>query len=472
MNMDGRSGEIDEIYSQITKLEETHQYGTYEYRRLVELHDEKVEELNLKNGFQPAAPAKTWSRDWSKQRKHVSQSLLTKKEVSQHCKDELKSELSKCSEKLEDEKGDEYTCECKEINNEGEYKDVLQEAKFAQDTLLTQQNEPAAQALMNQIEKWHQCKDQDAPAIDKKGHICVKLLRDNADVDGTENHKCYFARVDDHGGLSHFAEPIKIHLMAANNHCAGAEDEEVNLRDADESLRQKLDNADLIHAYYAERLELDVKDIAPFTLNMHKINKLAIVSAQGVVIGSEMPVITDGVLVHKWSSLQSVFVGSADIREQLPDDSNRFDQIDADFKALQGVSQGVLVVITSCNNEDRAALHESLKKKTELCEKLLESQEKELSEHKATTDSMVNQQQAPQGTLDGIESEALARCDAKRARAAWPRKRGPRQKVPSEATKGSAKRGQMKRRIARAAPRSAERRAHRSGELPAARSAE
>ena len=33
-----------------------------------------------------------------------------------------------------------------------------------------------------------------------------------------------------------------------------------------------------------------------------------------------------------WSHLESIFIGSADIRNQLPEDSKRFDTIDTDFK--------------------------------------------------------------------------------------------------------------------------------------------
>lgn len=33
-----------------------------------------------------------------------------------------------------------------------------------------------------------------------------------------------------------------------------------------------------------------------------------------------------------WSHLESIFIGSEDIRAQLPEDSKRFDEIDADFK--------------------------------------------------------------------------------------------------------------------------------------------
>lgn len=33
-----------------------------------------------------------------------------------------------------------------------------------------------------------------------------------------------------------------------------------------------------------------------------------------------------------WSHLESIFIGSDDIRSQLPEDSARFDGVDADFK--------------------------------------------------------------------------------------------------------------------------------------------
>ena len=38
-------------------------------------------------------------------------------------------------------------------------------------------------------------------------------------------------------------------------------------------------------------------------------------------------------LQKKWQALVSIFLGSADIREQLPDDSRRFDAANAGFKA-------------------------------------------------------------------------------------------------------------------------------------------
>ena len=38
---------------------------------------------------------------------------------------------------------------------------------------------------------------------------------------------------------------------------------------------------------------------------------------------------------YKWSYLESIFIGSEDIRNQLPEDSKRFDGIDEDFRVCQ-----------------------------------------------------------------------------------------------------------------------------------------
>lgn len=37
---------------------------------------------------------------------------------------------------------------------------------------------------------------------------------------------------------------------------------------------------------------------------------------------------------RSWASLESIFLASADIRSQLPDDTKRFEQIDSEFKTL------------------------------------------------------------------------------------------------------------------------------------------
>jgi len=45
---------------------------------------------------------------------------------------------------------------------------------------------------------------------------------------------------------------------------------------------------------------------------------------------------TWGDVQKKWQALESIFVGSADIRVQLPEDSKRFDVVNADYQVQFG----------------------------------------------------------------------------------------------------------------------------------------
>jgi dynein heavy chain len=73
----------------------------------------------------------------------------------------------------------------------------------------------------------------------------------------------------------------------------------------------------------------------------------------------------------KWSNLQSIFVGSADIRVQLPEDSKRFDGIDAEFKELQREATMTPNVVEACNFEGRIDRIEAMLGLLEQCEKAL-----------------------------------------------------------------------------------------------------
>lgn len=48
----------------------------------------------------------------------------------------------------------------------------------------------------------------------------------------------------------------------------------------------------------------------------------------------------------KWQALESIFVGSADIRVQLPEDSKRFDVVNADFQV--SCHLGEIAVMLCC----------------------------------------------------------------------------------------------------------------------------
>ena len=52
-----------------------------------------------------------------------------------------------------------------------------------------------------------------------------------------------------------------------------------------------------------------------------------------------------------WSHLESIFIGSEDIRNQLPEDSKRFDGIDVDFKEMMNDAASTPNVVQCCCKE-------------------------------------------------------------------------------------------------------------------------
>ncbi|NXI41699.1 DYH17 protein, partial [Galbula dea] len=72
-----------------------------------------------------------------------------------------------------------------------------------------------------------------------------------------------------------------------------------------------------------------------------------------------------------WSYLESVFVGSEDVRSQLPEDSLCFDAIDQDFKDLMAGSVEAPNVIEATNKPGVSKELEALQERLALCEKAL-----------------------------------------------------------------------------------------------------
>ncbi|KAI1886190.1 hypothetical protein AGOR_G00211440 [Albula goreensis] len=72
-----------------------------------------------------------------------------------------------------------------------------------------------------------------------------------------------------------------------------------------------------------------------------------------------------------WAHLESIFIGSEDIRRQLPDDTHRFLCIDADFKDLMFGSTKTKNVIEATNKPKLFERLEDLQKRLALCEKAL-----------------------------------------------------------------------------------------------------
>ncbi|KAF0872636.1 DYH9 protein, partial [Crocuta crocuta] len=72
-----------------------------------------------------------------------------------------------------------------------------------------------------------------------------------------------------------------------------------------------------------------------------------------------------------WSHLESIFIGSEDIRAQLPQDSERFEGIDIDFKELAHDAQKTPNVVEATNKPGLYEKLEDLQSRLHLCEKAL-----------------------------------------------------------------------------------------------------
>ena len=72
-----------------------------------------------------------------------------------------------------------------------------------------------------------------------------------------------------------------------------------------------------------------------------------------------------------WSHLESIFIGSDDIRKQLPIDSQRFDDIDTEFKILMIKMAKTPNVVIATNVDGLAEQLEGIQAQLSLCEKAL-----------------------------------------------------------------------------------------------------
>lgn len=72
-----------------------------------------------------------------------------------------------------------------------------------------------------------------------------------------------------------------------------------------------------------------------------------------------------------WAHLESIFIGTEDIRKQLPDDSKLFDEIDRDFKKVAEENQKDMNVIRCTNRNGVYEQLESIKTRLSRCEKAL-----------------------------------------------------------------------------------------------------
>ena len=76
-------------------------------------------------------------------------------------------------------------------------------------------------------------------------------------------------------------------------------------------------------------------------------------------------------LQRTWSHLESIFIGSDDIRKQLPEDSQRFEIIDKEFKKIANFISDKKQIVAATNEDKIVDRMESLKSDLSVCEKAL-----------------------------------------------------------------------------------------------------
>lgn len=74
---------------------------------------------------------------------------------------------------------------------------------------------------------------------------------------------------------------------------------------------------------------------------------------------------------RQWCALEAIFLGSADIRSQLPEDSKRFEAIDQDFKDLMKEAMNSPNIVDACGVDGRDERLRNLLSLLEVCQKAL-----------------------------------------------------------------------------------------------------
>lgn len=105
------------------------------------------------------------------------------------------------------------------------------------------------------------------------------------------------------------------------------------------------------------------KYVAAFSSNVQQWEK--ILSHIGEVLEVWM------VVQRKWMYLESIFIGSGDIRMQLPDEAARFDRIDKTFKKIMADTVKHNLVSEACGVENRLESLQALSDDLESCQKSL-----------------------------------------------------------------------------------------------------
>ena len=74
---------------------------------------------------------------------------------------------------------------------------------------------------------------------------------------------------------------------------------------------------------------------------------------------------------RKWMYLESIFIGSDDIRDQLPEEAKRFDKIDKSWAEIMNETAKNVNILECCSAKNRLANLQEIAENLERCQKSL-----------------------------------------------------------------------------------------------------
>ena len=157
-------------------------------------------------------------------------------------------------------------------------------------------------------------------------------------------------------GINKIADTWKNIRFEVQKYIKGTEDRGYILKGIDDIIALYDDNSMNLQSMSASRF------VSPFLTTVQKWEKTLSTIAEVTEVWMHVQ--------RKWMYLENIYVGSDDIRLQLPEEAKKFDRIDKTFKKIMTETAKNTLVLEACQ-PDRLELLKSLSTQLEVCQKSL-----------------------------------------------------------------------------------------------------
>ena len=158
-------------------------------------------------------------------------------------------------------------------------------------------------------------------------------------------------------GISAIADTWRVQRFEVVKYMKGTQERGLVLRSTDEIQQTLEDQTMNLSSMMSSRF------VAPFLELTQKWEKLMSTISEVIEVWMKVQ--------SKWMYLEAIFVGSEDIRLQLPEEAKRFDRIHNAFKKVMGETFKNPNVLDACTAEGRLATLQGLYAQLEACQKSL-----------------------------------------------------------------------------------------------------